>query len=80
MSRCSISSCETLFPASLFMRASRSHLINVSQIKSIQNSGNPLYIIVTMRDGKELTLSKSGTNLFRKKYSIEARTRSRIPR
>ena len=62
--RRSLADCERRLDSSMFFRASRDCIVNLSQVKQSRLSKDGLIFI--LRDGKEVVLSRIQTVLFRK--------------
>jgi len=60
---------EKRLPSDLFFRVSRSHLINVHAIVTIQNGENGQYR-VALRNGVETLISRRQARAFREKLSL----------
>ena len=64
LSRCSLGRCERRLDSSIFFRASRRCIVNLSHVKQLGLSKDGGLIFV-LRDGKEVVLSRRQTVLFR---------------
>ena len=62
--RRSLGACERRLDSSIFFRASRGCIVNLSQVKQprLSNHGNLIFLL---KDGKEVVLSRRQTVLFR---------------
>ena len=62
--RRSLADCERRLDSSIFLRASRGCIVNLSQVKQprLSNDGNLIFLL---KDGKEVMLSRRQTVVFR---------------
>ena len=67
--RRSLKDCERRLDSSIFFRASRDCIVNLSQVKQprLSNDGGLIFIL---RDGKEVVLSRRQTALFRATHGL----------
>jgi DNA-binding LytR/AlgR family response regulator len=67
--RRSLKDCERRLDSSIFLRARRDCIVNLSQVKQprLSNDGGLIFIL---RDGKEVVLSRRQTVLFRKTHGL----------
>jgi two-component system LytT family response regulator len=66
--RRSLANCERRLDSSMFFRASRDCIVNLSQVKQSRLSKDGLIFI--LRDGKEVVLSRRQSVLFRKTHGL----------
>ena len=67
--RRSLADCERRLDSSMFFRASRDCIINLSQVKQSRLSKDR-GLIFLLKDGKEVVFSRSQTFLFRKTHGL----------
>ena len=63
--RRSLGGCERMLDSSIFFRASRGCIVNLSQVKQPRLSNDGGRLIFLLKDGKEVMLSRRQTVLFR---------------
>ena len=63
--RRSLLACERMLDSSMFFRASRGCIVNLSQVKQPRLSNDGGRLIFLLKDGKEVMLSRRQTVLFR---------------
>ena len=63
--RRSLGACERRLDSSIFFRASRGCIVNLSQVKQPRLSNDGGRLIFLLKDGKEVMLSRRQTVLFR---------------
>ena len=63
--RRSLGACERMLDGSIFFRASRGCIVNLSQVKQPRLSNDGGRLIFLLKDGKEVMLSRRQTVLFR---------------
>jgi two-component system LytT family response regulator len=67
--RRSLADCERRLDSSMFFRASRDYIINLSQVKQSRLSKDS-GLIFLLKDGKEVVFSRSQSVLFRKTHGL----------